>query len=111
MGSPNPGVMNRFCNQEARLDHLSDQMELCLAEVTGWKQTPPSGHQVCREFFEKVCGFFFWEDGPGAKVAPKFLGWPCWGRMEKGGIRYTETLFGRRRKGSFLEMKMRGFRV
>ena len=35
-----------FAGIEARLDHLSDQMELCLAEVTGWKQTPPSGHQA-----------------------------------------------------------------
>ena len=43
-----PGGLNGICvdPKEARLDHLSDQMELCLAEVTGWKQTPPSGHQA-----------------------------------------------------------------
>eukprot|EP00438_Fugacium_kawagutii_P008517 Skav203348 [mRNA] locus=scaffold1076:111690:113428:+ [translate_table: standard] len=30
--------------EEARLDHLSEQMDLCLAElVAGSKNTPPSG--------------------------------------------------------------------
>lgn len=45
--------------KEARLDHLSDQMELCLAEVTGWKQTPPSGHQAVFQRGRKRWPHFF----------------------------------------------------